>query len=234
MIGLIVWLAIDINDKAKEGENTIVVSATGEVFSAPDLALTSFTVVTEAKTVSEAMAENTEKMNAVIAFAKEEGISDKDLKTTGFNIYPRYEWLQEWQCAVPCPGGKRVLAGYEVRQSLQIKIRELAKTGQIIQGAADRGVNQMDSLRFTIDDEDSLKEEARKQAIEKAKAKAKELASQLGVGLGKVVQFNESGIYPYYYTMEEAALGKGGGEDLQIEPGENKISSTVTIIYQIH
>jgi len=226
LVSLIIWVGVDINHKVKKGENTISVTGTGEVYAKPDLALTSFSVLTEAKTVIEALTENTEKMNAVIAFVKNENVEEKDIKTTGFNIYPRYEWEEK--------SGKRTLVGYEVSQTLQVKIRGMAKIGTIVQGTTEQGANQVSDLQFTIDDEDGLKKQAREEAIEKAKTKAKELASQLGVKLGKVVEFSESGVFPWYYAMEKAPAAMGGGEELQIETGENKIEVTVTITYEIY
>lgn len=243
---LIISFAVDINNKIKEGKyigqeietkNTLSVSDTGEVYAKPDLALTSFSVVTEAKTVAEAMSENTKKMNAVIDFAKKQGIESKDLKTTNFNIYPQYEWLRGESCVIPCPNGTRTLVGYEVRQSLQVKIRDMEKIGQIIEGVTGAGANQVNDLQFTIDDENALKKQARDQAIDKAKDKAEDLANKLGVNLVRITNFTESSAIPYYYGFDKAMseTGMGGGESApQIETGENKITVTVTITYEIN
>lgn len=237
---LVVWLGVDINNKIKTGsqieaKNTITVSATGEVYAKPDLGITTFSVTTEAKTVAEALAENTEKMNAVISSAKDNGVEDKDLKTVGFNIYPRYEWTNS-ECSVYyCPPGERVLVGYEVYQSLQVKIRDLAKAGTIIEGAAEAGANQISDLQFTIDEQDALKAQARQEAIDEARTKAKELAKELGVKLGRLTDFSEGSAYRYDYT--EALMptaGKGGGTDsLTVETGENKIEISVVLTYEI-
>lgn len=225
LVSLIVWVNIDISDKVKESENTLTVSATGEVYAKPDLALTTFSVVTEAKTVAQAMTENTQKMNAVIDIMKEQGIEEKDLKTLNFNIYPRYEWDEE--------GRNRTLVGYEVYQSLQVKIRQLEKIGAIVQGATEAGANQVSDLQFTIDNQDELKKQAREKAIEEAKTKAKDLAGQLGVKLVGIANFSESAVLPYYYGLEKS-LGFGGEESApQIETGENKIEVTVAITYAI-
>lgn len=232
-IVLTVSIAIDIKDKIEETENTITVFATGEVYAKPDLALTTFSVVTEAETVAEAMTENTEKMNAVIDSMKEEGIEEKDLKTTTFNISPRYEWYYKEACIPPCPSGERILVGYEVQQSLQVKIRDLEKVGALLQKATDAGANQVGNLQFTIEDQDAVKSQARAEAIDEAKAKAKELASQLGVRLIRISSFNESSVLPYYGLEMAEASGRGGGEEPQIEIGENKISVTVYITYDI-
>ncbi len=234
LVSLIVWVNIDIQNKITETENTITVSDTGEVYAKPDLALTTFSTITEEKTVAEALSKNTEKMNAVIDFVKDQGVEDKDLKTTSFNIYPRYEWYEKEDCVPPCPSGKRVLVGYEVRQSLEVKIRDLEKIGAIIEGATEAGANQVGDLQFTIDKEDELKKQAREQAIEKAKTKAKELASQLGVNLVRISNFSESSVVPRYYGLEKVAVPGAGEEAPQIEIGENKIEVTVTITYEIN
>ena len=235
LITLIISKAIDIRDKVQITGNTITVSDTGEIYAKPDLALTTFSVITEEKTVAEALSKNTRKMNTVIDFVKSQGVEEKDLKTTSFNIYPRYEWYEEKECLVyPCPTGKRVLVGYEVQQSLEVKIRDMAKIGDIIQGATDAGANQVGDLQFTIDKEDELKKQAREQAIEKAKTKAKELASQLGVNLVRISNFSESSIIPYYYGLEKAAAMGASEEAPQIETGENKIEVNVTITYEIN
>ncbi len=243
LVVLIFSTVVDIQNKIKEGKyigqdvevkNTITVSDTGEIYAKPDLVLITFSVVTEGKTVAETMKENTKKMNAVVDFMKNQGIKDKDLKTTDFVIYPRYEWHKETSLF---PTGKRVLVGYEVRQSLEVKIRDMEKIGDIIQGATDMGANQMGNLQFTIDKQDELKKQAREEAIKKAKAKAKELASQLGVRLVRITSFNESIAIPRFPYLEGTRMmGEGvpqAPQTPQIETGENKISVTVNITYEI-
>ena len=231
LVSLFCSTVIDIRDKIQKSENTITVSDTGTIYTKPDLALATASVVTEKKTVVEAMQENAKKMNAVIEVIKGLGVEDKDLKTTSFNIYPRYEWYEATEIY---PSGRRVLVGYEITQSLQIKIRDMGKIGTIIEAATDAGANEVSDLQFTVDEEDALKAQARAEAINKAKAKAKELAGQLGIKLVRIINFSESGAMPYFYSTKEAApSGMGGGETPQIETGENKIEVTVSITYEI-
>ncbi|GAH99125.1 unnamed protein product, partial [marine sediment metagenome] len=154
-------------------------------------------------------------------------IEDKDVKTTSFNIRPRYEYSEGTY-------GKRTLVGYEVIQKLQVKIRDLGKIGTIIEKATSSGANEISDLQMTIDNQDELKKQAREQAIAKAKVKAEELTFQLGVKLGKLVSFNESFYVPRYDTgiyMKEAV---GGGEVPDIQTGENKISVSIVISYEIY
>lgn len=249
LAALIIFTAVEIINNIKEGKyigqgietrNTITVSGTGEIYVKPDLAIVDFSVVTEATSVAKAMEDNTAKMNTVIDFMKQQGIEDKDLKTVNFYVNPRYEWYDTQAClmlyGVACPSGRRVLVGYEVTQSLEVKIRDMAKIGDIIQGGTDKGANQVGDLQFTIDKEEEFKSQAREQAIQDAKTKAEELASQLGVKLKNIVNFNESSVFPYY-AMKESAIpsGFGGASSVapQIQTGENKIEVTVNITYQI-
>ncbi len=241
LAALVVSTAVDIQNKIKQGRyinpgTTITVTDTGEIYAKPDLAIIDFSVVTEGKTVTETMNKNSEKMNKVIGFVKEQGVEAKDLKTTNFNIYPRYEWQRVEIEIYPYPPGKRVLVGYDVSQTLEVKIRNLDKVGKIIEGATGAGANEIGNLQFTIDKEDELKKQARAEAIEKAKSKAKELASQLGVKLVRITNFSESEIFPrfYDYALKEVGAPAAAGATPQIETGENKISVTVTITYEIN
>ena len=240
---LVVLTGVNIANKVRKGKyigqeiktkNNISVSGKGEIYAKPDLALVTFSVKNEAKQVPDAIKKNSEKMNKVISSLKQQGIAEKDLKTTSFNIYPRYEYRKVETGIYPYPPGKRVLVAYEVTQSLQVKIRDLSKIGKIIQGAIDNGANKIGNLQFAIDKQDELKAKAREIAIKQAKSKAKQIASQLGVHLVRVTSFSENSSVPRYYrSMAEAAPMAGKEVTPQIETGENKIESNVTITYEI-
>ena len=126
------------------------------------------------------------------------------------------------------------MVGYEVTQSLQVKIRDLEKIGQIIEGATGAGANQVGSLQFTIDGQDELKAQIREEAIKKARAKAEKIADKLGVDLVRVVGFSEGALAVRYdYALKAEAMG-GNAEAPQIETGENKVETTVSIVFEIN
>ena len=221
--------------------NTITVSGEGEVFAVPDLATFSVTVLEEAKEVKDAQKVATEKINDIIDYLKAQGVEEKDIKTSSYNVYPKYEWLQE-TCAAdrPCPPGKQVMNGFEVSQTVEVKVRDTDKAGDLLSGVGNRGVNSVSGLNFTIDDEDALNAEARAKAIADAESKAKELANQLGVSLVRIVGFNENGGgYPIYMKREalmSVDSGYGGAVSAMapsVPTGENKIVSNVSITYEI-
>lgn len=221
--------------------NTISVSGEGEVFAAPDIANISFTVREEAKNVSDAQDKVTVKTKAALAVIRKLGVADKDIKTQNYSSYPRYEWQEG---TVSCMGmncppyhpGKQVIVGYEVSQSITLKVRDLEIVNNIVEGLATAGVTEMQGPNFSIDDEDALKAEARKIAINKAREKAEVLARDLGVTLVRVVSFSEGGYYPMYDRAMSFSAAKGIGENValpEIPQGENKITSNVTVTYEI-
>ena len=246
LIIVIIFFAVSIQNSIKNGKyigqsvqnrDTISATGVGEVYSKPDLASMSFSVISEAKTVNEAAAGNTEKMNAVIAAVKGQGVEDKDVATVSYNVNPTYEYTDVYEDEKLYRGGKRVLSGYEVNQTLNVKIRDLAKVGTIIDAATTAGANESGDLQFTIEDKDALVAAARTQAIAKAKTKAGQLASELGVNLVKITGFSESNnpypIYSYEAKMMDSEASSGGGAP-SIEAGQSKIQVSVNITYEIY
>lgn len=217
--------------------NTISFSGKGEVFATADIATFNFSVTEEAATTAKAQEMSAEKINKALTYLKDQGIEDKDIKTNNYNVYPRYEWRDTTIGGRWVQNGERVLVGYEVSQSVTVKVREIDNAGTLLSGIGEIGVNNISGLTFSIDDEDALNREARKLAIEDAQAKAEQLASDLGVKLVRIVNFNEAGVPQYYndmmYKSESAAMGTGGAIAPEIPLGENTITSNITITYQI-
>lgn len=232
------YFLVAINTKIKEAENigeknTISVAKTGTIYVKPDMATTTITVTTDATTASEAITKNREKSSAVISFLKEQGLQDADIKTVNYNVYPKYEYYDLSSSAYY---RNQRIAGYTATESLEIKIKDLEKIGDITTGAVSAGASNIGDLRFTVEDSDSIKMQARTQAIEKSKIDAQSIANGLGVVLGEVVGFSESGYLPVYYdtVMKSSVSGMGGAIESQpVSVGENKIEVTVTVTYEI-
>ncbi len=218
--------------------NSITVSGEGEVFAVPDTATFSVTVQEEAKQVADAQDVATKKSNDIVAYLKKEGIEEKDIKTTDYSVYPQYDYIQVACSGGYCPGGRQELRGFQVSQTLTVKVRDTKKAGDLLSGVGGLGASSVSGLSFTIDDEDALKAEARDKAIAQAKEKAEALADSLGVEVVRVVGFYENeGGYPAPY-----AYGMGGAERMdasatkaspELPAGENKITSNVNITYEI-
>jgi uncharacterized protein YggE len=217
--------------------NTISVSGDGEQFATPDIATFDFGVTETAKTVTEAQTTATTKINAALKALKDAGINDKDIQTSSYNINPHYEYQATACAANYCPGGKSVLTGYDVSQTVTVKVRKLDQAGTIFATIGSLGVQNVNGLSFSVDNPDSVKAAARKIAIDKAEAKAGELASQLGVRLVRIVSFSEDNNSPVFYA-KGMALDSVRGEPAAapapaIPAGQQKVTSNVTITYEI-
>lgn len=201
-------------------------SGTGKVVAKPDIATTSFSIVTESSSSKTAQDENSKKSRAVVNYLKSQKIDEKDIKTTGYNIYPTY--------AYPVGGAQRIV-GYQVNQTVSVKIRDIDRANEILDGIINNGVNQVNGLEFAIDDMDKVKADARKLAIDEAKKKAREISKQLGIDLGDIINFSEDSIgspRPLYYD-KAIGMGGGGSEAPSLPSGENEIQSSVTITYEL-
>lgn len=232
MIVVIFYFLASINEKAGANDNDVIsVTGTGEVYATPDIGLINMSVVAKDDDVSVATTESSEKMNAIIEYLKGNSVEEKDIKTTSFNISPVYSWEEKT--------GRRNLDGYEVSQTVEVKIRDLSKVGDIISKSAELGANNVSSLSFTVDDDEKVKEEAKELAIKDAKEKAKNLEKSLGVHLAKIVNFSEGTYYPVTYSSYDSYYKSAGGAEMlssvapTIQTGQNKITSTVTITYSV-
>ncbi len=221
------------------GQDIISVSGKGEVFATADIANFTYSVDQEGSTVAEAQKKATDISEKALKVLKSAGIEDKDIKTTNYNVGPKYDYTVGPPCTpYSCPPSQNPkIVGYEVNETLSVKVRNTDKAGQVISNLGDTGVTNISSLEFTIDDEDTLKADARTKAIADARAKAEKLASDLGVSLGRVVNFNENNdAYPVFY---EKSMGVGGSDaaatppSVPLQKGQNKITVNVDVTYRI-
>jgi len=230
---------------------TISVAGTGNISIKPDLAVMDFSVVSEAKTVADATADNNAKMNAIIDVAKSLGVDQKDLQTAGYNVNPHYDTVKStditsvpdlsssdtFQYYTNAGLGKRVLSGYDVTQTLTIKMRGemMNKIGQVIEEATAAGANQVGDLQFTVDDPSAVQAQVREIAIKDAKSKAEILAKQLNVKLVRITSYSDGGGYnPIAYAGKGVAMDTAEGAPApNIQTGENKITVNVNINYEI-
>src|SRR3989344_4604528 len=243
VLALFLMVSIDHLSNTATNTNTVSFDGEGRVFAKPDIAAVSFSILTEATTSKKAQDDNSTRSTKVVDFLKNQGIEEKDIKTSGYNVYPQYSYLRP--CPLddslnpnspiyPCLEKIQQISGYQVNQSFEVKVRDLEKVSAILDGLVTAGANQVNNLGFQIDDMEKVKNEARELAIKNAKEKASTLKKQIGIRLAKIVNYNEGGGYPIYFRAE-ASMDKGGvgGGGPSVPAGENEIVVNVTITYQI-
>ena len=217
--------------------NVMSFEGSGEVFAAPDVAMVNITIREEAKEVKEAQTKTTEKEKAALEFLVKQGIEKKDIKTESYNSYPKYDYGTPcYGYGMPCREKTPTIIGYEVSEYISVKVRDLGKAGDVVAGIGALGIMEISGPNFSIENEDELKVQARKLAIDEAKAKAESLANDLGVRLVRIVNFYEGGDYPIMYAKEGMmadSISSAPSPAPELPTGENKITSNVTITYEI-
>ena len=229
--------------------DTINVDGSGDAYAVPDVATFSFTVSDTEKDVASAQAKVTSEEAGALSAVRAAGVAGKDIQTESYSITPQYEYQNAVcpQTAVSssvssamapniayCPPGKQTLTGYQVSEDISVKLRDLTKAGSLLASLGSAGVSDLSGPSFAVDDPDAVQADARAKAIADAQTKAKALAKELGVSLAGVVSFTEDTggtIRPVMYAMDASAAAPAAAP--QVPAGQQKVTDTVTITYEI-
>ena len=205
-------------------ERLIHTSATGEVTTTPDQAEISVSVQTENMDPKRAQAENAAIMADIIAALKGAGVAESDLKTTGFSMYPVYDESGSIFA--------KNIKYYRVTNTLLITVKDISRTGDLLDLAVANGANNVNGVSFTISDEkqQALRDEALTEAVQLARADADAVAKAAGLTITGVREITAGGGYvPYARAEMSYADGKVAATPLQ--PGEITVSASVSISY---
>lgn len=205
----------------------IVVSGEGESALKPDIALLSLSVMREAKTARAALDANNDAMAAVIAAMKAAGIAERDLQTAGIQINPRYNYTNK------ADGSQEAeLVAYQVTNTLSVRVRDIDKTGDILDKAVTLGVNQGGGISFTNENPSAALTEARKKAVADAIAKARTLAEAAGASVGRVLEITDQTFSPRPMPVSAKAFDAGRAA-VPIENGENTYNVQVNVTFEL-
>lgn len=215
-------------DPALCPERTIQVSGSGEVYATPDIATVNVGVQTRNADVKVAQQQNAEITDGMIDALVAAGIPREDIKTVSYAIYPVYE-------TTPVPFGQRIQY-YEVTNSVQVTVRDVSRTGEIIDIAVASGANQVNSIVFSLSEarEAAFRSEVLTMAVKKARADADTLAQATGVTIIGVQTVSVGSVYvPVTYDNRLATESKAAGVPTPIEPGQVQVTAQVSISYLI-
>jgi uncharacterized protein YggE len=163
----------------------------------------------------------------VIEAIKLFGIADRDLQTAGLQIMPRYNYTNK-----PDGTQEAELVAYQVTNTLSVRVRDLVKTGEVIDKAVSLGVNQGGNIVFTNDDPSATITEARKRAVAEATAKARTLAEAAGVTLGRILEISDQTFGAQPMPIEAKAFDRVAAS-VPIEAGENAYRVQVNMTFEL-
>lgn len=202
-------------------QRTVTVSGNATIKSAPDEAVVSLGVQTQANTAQAALAQNADKMNAVIAAVIGQGITKADLATEGVSLYPTYG-----------QNGQNV-TGYQASNVVDVTVRDMNKVGVIIDTAVGAGANLANGITFQLSDQNQGMDTALAAAVADAKSKAVALASAGDAQLGQVVSIDEttgSSTPPVFY---DRAMSAGAAAPTPVQPPTLETQVSVTVVWEL-
>lgn len=212
--------AVNGNYDRQTKPNRLTVTGEGTVTAAPDEAIITIGVINESPNLSAAQKENADKTAAVIQALMSLGIPQSDIQTYVYRIEPQYNY----------ENGQQIFRGYRVEHQLQVTVRDISKTGQVIDQAVAAGANSVSSIQFTVSDPNAFYNQALTIAIRNAQEKAISMARALQVTLQPVpviVQELSQPLPPRPIPFQAAMLAQSA--ETPIQPGENKIMATVKV-----
>jgi uncharacterized protein YggE len=219
--------------------NSISIEGKGEVVAIADIASLSINLSKEGVTAKEAQDLLNESITKTLSYLKDQKVDNKDIKSEYGGLSPKYSYEKVACYTYPCPSTDPKIVGYTATQSITVRVREVDNANVIRTGLAELGITDISGPTFSIEDTDVLKERAKSLAIQDAKEKAKVMAKELGVKLGNIISYydnsNNGGCCePMYDSSAKSLMNTTSAASApELPKGENKITSNISITYEI-
>ena len=221
-------------------------TAEGQSRRTPDIAMFSAGVVTQARTASEAMGDNSRKMDQVVTALKRAGIADRDIQTSAINLSPVYSnperdaqirARQTGQPYIPPEETAPRIVGYQARNTVQVRVRDLGNMGRVIDALVDVGANEVNGPNFTLEDQRAALDEARTQAIAEGRQRAELYARAAGLKVARILSISEGGgYYPVQRDIMVTGMAAGAPPPpppTPVQPGELTLGANVSMQFEL-
>jgi uncharacterized protein YggE len=206
---------------AKDTKGEIVVTGIGEVTLPPDIATLSIGVVTGAETATEALAQNSAAVEALLAQLAAAGVAPEDIQTSGLSVNP--VWVYGDQTT------PSRITGYSATNGVAVRVSDLAGLGALLDKAVSAGANTLNGLSFGLSDSSAALDQARRAAVADALRRADLYAQAAGVQLGSLLEITEGG----GYSPQPAFAAMAEEKAVPIAAGQVSVTASVTVTYAI-
>ena len=214
----------DHTQTADPDEGSIVVTGTGRVALAPDVADLRLGVSVARPTVDAARRDAASTMDAILAAVDAAGVPRRDVRTSLLSVQPRYDYRD---------GKPPTLTGYELANVVEVTVRDLARLGDVVDGTLGAGATSMDGLSFRVADPAPAEREARVLAMAAARSRADVLAEAAGLrilGVSSVVEGGSASPRPF--MKAERMLLAAADASTPVESGALEVAVSVTVAYR--
>ena len=220
-------------------------TAEGQSRRTPDIAMFSAGVVTQAATASKAMSDNSRQMDAVVAALKRAGIADRDIQTSAISLSPRYSnperdaqilARETRQPYIPPVETSPRIIGYEARNTMQVRVRDLANMGRVIDTLVQVGANEVNGPSFTLDDRRAALDEARAEAVAEGRQRAELYARASGLRVARILSISEGGGYhpvQQIFVTGARVAAPNAPPPPPVAPGELTLGVSVSMQFEL-
>lgn len=217
--------AQDTTHQTAPSDGTLLsISAQAQASRAPDIATMSTGVVTQAADANAAMRANAQQMAKLMQAIKAAGIAERDVQTSGVNLSPQYRYAENQPPAI---------TGYQASNTVNLKVRDIGKLGQVLDALVASGANQINGPTFEIDNADAVQDEARAAALKKAQARAEVYANSLGMRVRRIVSISEGGGFQAPPRPMMAMRAMAESADTSISPGESTLTANLDVVFEL-
>ena len=201
------------------------VSATGRSARTPDIAIVSAGVVTQAPKAGDAMAANARAMSATIAALKRAGVADRDIQTQSISLQPQYRYGDNQP---------PVLTGYQASNRVSVRLRDIARTGGVIDALVGAGANQIDGPTLSVEHPEAALDEARGRALATARARAELYAKAAGLTVRRIVRISESDSAPPIVRPMAMMARAKAMDSTPVEAGEQELTVNLSVVFELN
>jgi uncharacterized protein len=210
---------------ASPQEPVVVASGEGTAQAAPDRAWISVSAESRAPSPREAQRRTAELMRPVLEALRKARVPDDAVRTTGYDIQQEFDFTN----------GKRVPKGYMARNSIEVRVDDVSRVGELLETVVNQGATAVSGLRFDVKDHAKLEREAVRQAVLNARLKAEAAAAGAGRTLDRLVRIDETGGGPPPTPVQFARVmaAEAGGAAPPVSVGQIEVRSQVTVTFSL-
>ena len=206
---------------APPSQPTIVTRGQAIVTARPDRAFVTIAAESRSRVSADAQKQNAAAMTAVLQKIEQAGVPKDAIRTTGYDLRPENDYTKS----------PPALRGYVARNTVEVRLDDIDRVGQVLDAAASGGATTITGIRFDVRDRAGLERTALRQAVADARARADAAAAGAGATIDRVVRVEEDGVpfEPPRPMMRMAEAAVAGNVPTPVEPSTIEIHARVTL-----
>jgi len=198
----------------------IVTTGVATITRVPDQAIAVLAVESRARGSRDAQQLNAQVMAAVQKKLADLKVAKEAMRTLGLALDQEFD----------VTGGRRTLRGFVARNTLEVRLDDISRVGEVADAAVEAGATSIGGVRFELRDRAGAEREALRRAVEDARARAEAAAAGAGRAVDRIVRIEDQridgGVAPRPMMM---AVRADAAPTTDVVPGTIEIQARVTL-----